>query len=206
MVTSIHLRRFNLITKDKMESYCKGEERRKDSVNDDLESLFENIRLGKKPNEFVRTYFLPKLTAYELELVKRGDTCYLQSFYSPNPDVDKTEMMLSESDTKYVRGESQRKTFFIDESETDLSDNLFLYDNSSEILNENSFLIPSENYFKILAEEQVGLKNRFLRGVARIVARLYLVYTERDCTFFTLSEDSDKEKEIKKEMEKRRLI
>ena len=36
-----------------MESYCKGEEDEKDSVNDDLESLFENIRLGKEPDEYL---------------------------------------------------------------------------------------------------------------------------------------------------------
>ena len=41
MVTRIYLKRWELITKEKMESYCKGEEREKDSVNDDLDSLFE---------------------------------------------------------------------------------------------------------------------------------------------------------------------
>ena len=45
-----------------MESYCNGEYPLKDSVNDDLESLFENIRHGREPDEEVRTYFLPKLT------------------------------------------------------------------------------------------------------------------------------------------------
>ncbi len=49
MMTSIYSLRWNLITKEEMESYCKGEKSEKDSVNDDLESLFENIRLGKKP-------------------------------------------------------------------------------------------------------------------------------------------------------------
>ena len=58
MVTSIILARSKLITKEKMESYCKGEEDQKDSVNDDLESLFENIRLGKEPDERVETYFM----------------------------------------------------------------------------------------------------------------------------------------------------
>ena len=62
-----------------MESYCKGEEDEKDSVNDDLESLFENIRLGKEPDEFVVSYFLPKLTEEELELVERRDGELLQA-------------------------------------------------------------------------------------------------------------------------------
>ena len=56
MVTMICLRRRSLITKEEMESFCKGEENLKDSVNDDLESLFENI-LGKEPDEWVTTFF-----------------------------------------------------------------------------------------------------------------------------------------------------
>ena len=118
-MTSIYFYRRNLMTKEEMESYCKGEQYQKDSVNDDLESLFENIRLGKEPDEQVTTYFLPKLTKEELEMVERGDSSYLQTFWDwvieeENPDVDETEMMLSESDSKYVGGWSERKTFVID--------------------------------------------------------------------------------------------
>ena len=118
MVTSFYLYRWKLITKEEMESYCKGEDsERKDSVNDDLESLFENIRLGKEPDEDVWTYFLPKLTEEELESVERRDTSYLQTFYWGNDaDVDETEMMLSESDSKYVWGFSRRQTFVIENS------------------------------------------------------------------------------------------
>ena len=96
-----------------MESYCHGEEVDKDSVNDDLESFFENIRLEQEPNERVWTYFLPKLTEEELELVERRDTSYLQTFWSSNPDVNRTEMILSEPDSKYVEGFSRRETFVI---------------------------------------------------------------------------------------------
>ena len=118
MVTRMKLRRWTLITKEKMESYCKGEEALNDSINDDLESLFENIRLGKEPDEEVHTYFLPKLTEEELELVERRDTSYLRTFAyaDQDVDVDETEMMLSESDSKYVRGESYQKTFSIENS------------------------------------------------------------------------------------------
>ena len=98
-----------------MESYCKGEKYEKDSVNDDLESLFENIRLGKEPREWVESYFLPKLTEEELELIERRDTSYLRTFYHENQaDVKEAEMMLSESDSKYVKGESLRRTFVIE--------------------------------------------------------------------------------------------
>ena len=121
-----------------MESYCKGEKDVKDSVNDDLESLFENIRLGKEPNERVCTYFLPRLTEEELKLVKRGDRSYLGDRSYWDPDVDETKMMLSkldsdpiappysEPDTNYVQGESRRRTFVIKDSSE------LLYDNSSK--------------------------------------------------------------------------
>ena len=116
MVTNIYMERDNLITKEKMESYCNEEESLKDSVNDDLESFFENIRLGKESNEDVDTYFLPKLTEEELELVERRDSSYLQSFWVSHPDVNETEMMLSESDSKYVHAVSKRRTFVIENS------------------------------------------------------------------------------------------
>ena len=106
-----------------MESYCKGEKDEKDSVNDDLESLFETIRLGKDPDEKVETYFLPKLTEEELKLVERRDTSYLKTLWSPNPDVDETEMMLSESDSKYVRGWGRRRTFVIENSSENSPEN-----------------------------------------------------------------------------------
>ena len=117
MVTSIYFYRSELITKEKMESYCKGDEWLKESVNDDLESLFENIRLGKEPDEKVETYFLPKLMEEELELVERRDKNYLETFWLSNyPDVDEAEMMLSESDSKYVKGYNFRTTFVIKNS------------------------------------------------------------------------------------------
>ena len=104
-----------------MEKYCKGEEKipyleetYKDSVNDDLESFFEDLRLGKEPDEHVWTYFLPKLTEEEMELVEQKDTNYFQTFYEDDPDVPEAEMLLSESDSKYVKGWNHRRTFTID--------------------------------------------------------------------------------------------
>ena len=148
MVTRIYLERMQLITKEKTESYYKGGKYEKESVNDDLESFFENIRLGKETEyECAVTYFLPKLTENELELAARRDTSYLQSFSEWNPDVNETEMMLSESDSKYVRGLSVRRTFVIEnsfEASSELS-----YDNSTENIydysSEHENLIPSEN-------------------------------------------------------------
>ena len=100
-----------------MENYYKGKEdqRRKYSVNDDLESLFKNMRLGKEPDEWVRTYFLPKLTEKEMKLVEEKNRCYFQTFEdSFDPDVDETEMMQSESDSKYILSACDRRTFTIE--------------------------------------------------------------------------------------------
>ena len=110
MVTIIYMARFHTITKEVMEKYCKGEKDEKVSVNDDLESFFEDLRLGKEPNEIVDTYFLPRLTEEEMELVKRKDTSYLASFTWKNLLMKK----LYESDSKFVEGLGWRKTFTIE--------------------------------------------------------------------------------------------
>ena len=107
--------RHDLITKEKMENYCKGnDDFSKLSVNDDLESLFEDIRLGQEPVDEVSAYFLPKLTKKELELVEIKDASYLETFVWSNPDVSEAEMKLSESDSKFVRGWCSRTTFTIE--------------------------------------------------------------------------------------------
>ena len=115
MVTFLYMWRFNLITKEVMENYCQGEiYEREDSVNDDLESLIEDLRLGKEPDEKVDTYFVPKLTVEELKMVQRKDRTYFETFLeSLNPDVDEAEMKLSDSDSKFVEGWCGRKTFKI---------------------------------------------------------------------------------------------
>ena len=119
MVTNINMHRMNLITKERMENYYKGkeDEKRKHSVNDDLESLFGDIRLGKEPDECIHTYFLPKLTNKELKLVESKDYSYFQTFQLwYDPDVDATEMMQSESDSKFVQSGCGRRTFTIENS------------------------------------------------------------------------------------------
>ena len=107
--------RRELITKEAMEKHCKAEILSvvEDSVTDDLESLFEDLRLGKEPNKIAATYFLPKLTKEEMKLVERKETNYLQTFWSQYPDVPEAEMMLSESDSKFVYGTGWRTTFTI---------------------------------------------------------------------------------------------
>ena len=115
MVTMMEMIRWNLLTKEGMENYCKGTNYEKDSVNDDLESFFGHLQLGKQPHGEINTYFLPKLSENELKLVERKNPSYFESFYSGiNADVKEAEMKLSESDSKFVRGSCYRKTFKIE--------------------------------------------------------------------------------------------
>ena len=121
MVTRILMWRNYLITKEKMEHYCKGKEDRKESINDDLEKLFEDYQLGKEPDDEVYTYFLPKLTKEELDLVKRKNSDFMNTFdFGMDADVDKAEMMLSESDSKFVRGVGGRITSTIENALPDI--------------------------------------------------------------------------------------
>ena len=159
MVTIIYMWRFNLITKEKMENYCNEKEDAKKSVDDDLEKLFEDIQLGKKPDEQVWTYFLPKLTEEEMELVANEDktyfnedTFYLKTFIWPNPDVDEDEMILSESDSKFVEGLGQRKTFTVDstlsqDAETSTYQILMELAMNLPTLPPEEYLLTTENMF-----------------------------------------------------------
>ena len=125
MVTTLYMWRRNLITKEIMMDHCKGNDKwRKKSVNDDLESFFEDIRLGKEPNDEVYTYFLPKLTEDELDLVEENDYDFMQTFSRGMiADVDKAEMAASESDSKYVYGSCLRETFTIENPSPKINSN-----------------------------------------------------------------------------------
>ena len=85
---------------------------KRDFFNEDIESLLENIRLGKQPNDDVETYFIPQLTEEEMESVKRKDPDYLGAFPAyPDPDIDEKEMKMSESDSKFCLTKCIRRTF-----------------------------------------------------------------------------------------------
>ena len=115
MMTIISMGRKELITKEKMENYGKGNEFEKFSVNDDLESLFDDLRLGKEPNVYGRTYFLPKLTNEELKLVAKKDLNYMNTFvYQMDADVSKAEMQASKSNSKFVMAICRRETLMLE--------------------------------------------------------------------------------------------
>ena len=112
MVTIIDMWRSRLITKEAMDNICK----RQVSVYDDLDSLFEDLRLGKQPLEHALTFFLPKLTEEELKAVERKDPTYLETLFHPLKNYAvklEAQMKLSESDSKFVKALGWRKTFTI---------------------------------------------------------------------------------------------
>ena len=104
-----------------------------------------------------------------MELVERKETSYAQTFtvghIGGNPDVEKTEMKLSNSNSKFVHVYCDRTTFPIEYSESlseNSSENLFrnlieiehinLSETSSENSSENSFGNFSENSYETSSE------------------------------------------------------
>ena len=115
MLTIIYLNRERLITKEEMLDYCNGMEEEKKSVNDDLDSVFEGLRRGEEPWQWLNTYFFPQLTEEELDLVEEKDFDFMDTFSQKmNADVEKAQMAASESESKYVLGYGSRKTFTIE--------------------------------------------------------------------------------------------
>ena len=116
--------RSNLVTKEVMKDFYKGNIRSNDSqfsweesVQEDLESFFEKLKIGKEEREDIATYFLPKLTNKEMQLVEMKDQNHLQEyvwhFIGRPVDVDAEEFEESESNSKYVRAKCVRYTFLL---------------------------------------------------------------------------------------------
>ena len=159
MLTRLTLWRFKLITKEIMINYCLGkDERHKKSVNDDLNSFFDDLRLDKNPQSLAHTYFLPKLIDEEMNLIGEKDPIFFRTFmYGYHVDVDEAEMKLSESNSKFVRATGGRLTEIIEnydyqndsESDTDSDQKIFVTSNSKmnvfEISNEGNQIAEIEN-------------------------------------------------------------
>ena len=123
------MRRRELITKEKSKAAYQGKLKNEfvwyeeeKSINDDLESFFENLQesssLEEIKKEKVYSFFLPKLTDEELKLVKKKDAEHMKTYYWPNPDVDEVEMKKSDSKDKYLHGVCKRQTKVLKLDET----------------------------------------------------------------------------------------
>ena len=154
MVTMIDIVRETVIRKAVMENYCNKNSPSKTSVNDDLESFFEDLRVGKQPKDLAYTYYFPKLTEKESQLLEIKDQessellIFSETFayglsigltWNPSWDFDSltyvydinnvAEMMpkskISKSKSKHVAAFCCRETFTIDNSYPKMSGNSF---------------------------------------------------------------------------------
>ena len=128
LITMIIQARNELITKERMTTYSKDSKLRKidddltvhivdKSVNDDLETFFEASQIGKYSVRPSWSYFLPKLTTRELELIEMKDESHLKTYScypKKDPDVSKKEMELSESTSKFLHADCYRWSFKIE--------------------------------------------------------------------------------------------
>ena len=127
-MTLVYMYRDLLMSKERMEQFYRGEisrqvnhltptggDRYQNSINDDLDSFFEDIKFGNPPLAMAWTYSLSKLTEEELKLVEMKHRGYFQSFrWLDDADVNEDEMSLSQSDTKFVSAYCRRKTISIE--------------------------------------------------------------------------------------------
>ena len=118
-----------LITKEKMKEISTGNGyRQKDhetptggdtyenSVADDLELFYEDIKRKREPLSLAWTYFLPELTLEEMGLIENKDTRkeFMRNFkLFQNADVSEIEMQSSSSSAKYVMAYCRRRTIAI---------------------------------------------------------------------------------------------
>ena len=124
--TCLSMRRKNLITKEELEQAYTGSLKsvegwkyEKLSINDDLESfvtdLIQNQDLSE--SQISNSFFTPKLSQEELDLIEQGNIDYLSSFHDFDegfdPDVDPEKMLKSDSKNKYLHNNCLRKTVLL---------------------------------------------------------------------------------------------
>ena len=142
ILTVLYMCRMALVTTETMVAYHNEEEkfRSKDgtfsmqhSVNDDLEFFHEGLQLGLVCNETIDTFCFPKLNKVEMKQMEQKDEVHLDSyccyndneeFPRKNPDIDQSEMELSESKSKYVEIRCDRSTFVIQNRPSKLSEGI----------------------------------------------------------------------------------
>ena len=128
MLTMLIMQRRNLVTKEKVKNAAQGKLKNighglwslytnygNRSINDDLEGLLIDLQNHEvKKSKTVFSFFTPKLTKEELELVEKADEDHLKTYakhyWGQNPDVDIDEMKKSDSKSKYVHGTCWRHT------------------------------------------------------------------------------------------------
>ena len=129
MLTMLNMWRRNLVTKETVQKAYDG--KLKDEINwswisdwmdgksvhDDLDTFFIDLENDAIEEEWVNSFFTPKLTEEELKLVEERNeqhlTTYSDHFHGKNPDVSLKEMKKSDSASKYVHGHCIRQTIYL---------------------------------------------------------------------------------------------
>ena len=83
------------------------------TINDDLDSLYQGLRQGQEPEEYVRTYFVPQLTENEMKGLRKSHfkRAYMQGIEKNWRD---TKIKSSESDSWFIEGSCHRLSFTIE--------------------------------------------------------------------------------------------
>ena len=122
ILTMLFMGRKNLITKEKSKQAAEGKLKNDEewefyegSINDDLDSFIDNLQnSNEKDDEYVASFFLPKLTKEELKLVEEKNREHMMSYFRNfGADVDVEEMKQSDSKDKYVHSACERQTFHL---------------------------------------------------------------------------------------------
>jgi len=119
MVTSLHMKRLDFITKEKMDEIRLGTENgfhiAKESVNDDLDGFLESLQSGIVLESKAWTHFLPKLTNKEQEKFENKDEDFFGTcLFSVIEDTNNDDRKLSDSDSMFVKGFCLRHTIRLD--------------------------------------------------------------------------------------------
>ena len=115
LVTSLLMKRFDFITKEKMDNIHLGTENwfhtAKESVNDDLDGFLESLQSGRELKSKAWTHFLPKLTNKEQEKFENKDEDFFGTcLFSVIKDTNNDDCELTDSDSMYVEGFCLRHT------------------------------------------------------------------------------------------------
>ena len=123
ILTMLNMWRRNLVTKETVQQAYDGKLKDEigwkdgESVHDDLEKFLTNLENNEIEDEWVNSFFTPKLTEEELKLVEERNeqhlVTYADHFHGKNPDVKLKEIKKSNSASKYVHGHCIRQTFYL---------------------------------------------------------------------------------------------
>lgn len=148
MITLIYLEKSKIITKNAQKRYYKRKDNQiRDSINDDLESLFGDVRLGKEPKETVGTHFLPMVTDKEPLL---GTNHCLESLFGDH-------LILIKRSSYFYQGKGRRKTFSIKYDNSEIVSQK--YRESRDTLSQNIIENSAEDSFENLSENSQNIGN-----------------------------------------------